>query len=104
MECSRRNFMRFAVTVLAAVGVAVAVAQAGRAEEIRGPMAAVGEIKPVYSAVGRLPGRRLESVLMSPVAGTRGGTGWLLHSGTEQGDTCERTEATSGLRMMCVAW
>jgi hypothetical protein len=104
METSRRNFMRFAVTVLAAVGVAVMVAQAGRAEEIRARMSAVGETQPVYSAVGRLPGRRLESVLTSPVAGTSRGTGWLLHSGTEQRDTCERTDATSGLRMMCVAW
>jgi len=104
MEASRRNLKRFAVTVLAAVGAAVVVAQVGRAEEIRAPMAAVGETKPVYSAVGRLPGRRLESVLTSPVAGTRPGTGWLLHSGTEQSDTCERTDATSGLRMMCVSW
>lgn len=67
-------------------------------------MAAVGESQPVYSAVGRLPGRRLESVLRNPVAGTMRGTGWLLHSGTEQRDTCERTDATAGLRMMCVAW
>ena len=96
--------MRFALTVLAAVGVAVAVAQAGRAEEMRVPMAAVGETQPVYSGVGRLPGRRLESVLTSPFSGTRRGTGWLLHSGTEQRDTCERTDATTGLRMMCVAW
>jgi hypothetical protein len=104
MEVSGRNLLRFAVTVLAAVGVAVVVAQAGRAEEIRGPMAAVGETQPIYGAVGRLPGRRLESVLTSPIAGTRRGTGWLLHSGTEQRDTCERTDATAGLRMMCVAW
>jgi len=104
MEASRRNFMRFAITVLAVVGVAVVIAQAGRAEEIRAPMSAVGETQPVYSSVGRLRGRRLESVLTSPVAGTRRGTGWLLHSGTEQRDTCERTDATSGLRVMCVAW
>jgi hypothetical protein len=103
MEFSRRNFMRATATILAAVGVAVAVAQAGRAQDVRAPMAAVGKTQPAYSAVGRLPGRRLESVLMSPVVGARG-TGWLLHSGTEQHDTCERTDATSGLRMMCVAW
>jgi hypothetical protein len=96
--------MRIAVTVLVAVGVAVVVVQLGRAEEIRAPMAAVGETQPVYSAVGRLPGRRFESVLMSPVAGTKRGTGWLLHSGTEQSDACERTDATAGLRMMCVGW
>jgi hypothetical protein len=104
MEASRRTFVQFAVTALAAIGVAVAVAQAGRAEEVRAPMAAVGETQPVYSAVGRLHGRRLESALTSPVAGTRRGTGWLLHSGTEPHDTCERTDAISGLRMMCVAW
>jgi hypothetical protein len=104
MEVNRRHFMRFAVTVLAAVGVAVVVAEAGRAAEIGPPMAAVSEAQPVYSAVGRLPGRRFESVLTSPVAATRPGAGWLLHSSTEQRDTCERTDATSGLRMMCVAW
>jgi hypothetical protein len=104
MEASRRNFMRFAVTVLAAVGLAVVVAEQGRAQDIEAPIAAVGESQPVYSAVGRLPGRGLESVLTSPGAGTRRGTGWLLHSGTEQRDTCARTDAVSGLRMMCVAW
>ena len=104
MYASRRTFIRFAVTVLAAVGAAVVVAQPGRAEEIRAPRAAVGETQPVYSGVGRLPGRRLESVLTSPIAGTSRGTGWLLHSGTEQSDTCQRIDATSGLRMMCVAW
>ena len=96
--------MWFAATVLAAVGIAVAVAQAGRAEEIGAPMPAVGKTQAVYSAVVRLPGRRLESVLTSPVVRTGRGTGWLLHSGTEQRDTCERTDATSGLRVMCVAW
>jgi hypothetical protein len=96
--------MRFAVTILVAVGAAVVVAQAGHAQDVRAPVPAVGESQPVYSAVGRLPGRRLESVLTSPVAGTTRGTGWLLHSGTEQRDTCERTDATAGLRMMCVAW
>ena len=104
MEASRRTIMRFAVTVVAAVGVAVVVAQAGRAAETSAPMAAVGDPQPVYNVVGRLPGRRLESVLMSPVAGTRRGTGWLVYSGTEQHDTCERTDAISGLRMACVAW
>lgn len=101
---ARRNFMRVAVTVLAAAGAAVVVAQRGRAEEIRAPMSAVGETQPVYSAVGRLHGRRLESALTSPVAKTKRGTGWLLHSGTEERDTCERTDATDGLRMVCVAW
>jgi hypothetical protein len=104
MEARRRNVMRFAVTALAVIGLAVVVAEAGRAEEIRAPMAVVGETQPVYRAVGRPPGRRLESVLTSSVAGTEPGTGWLLHSGTEQRDTCERTDATSGLRMMCMAW
>ena len=103
MEVGRQNFVRFAVTVLAALGAAVVVAEPGRAEEIGAPMAAVAKTQPVYSAVGRLPGRELESVLTRPVAGTRQGTGWLLHSGTER-DTCERTDAVSGLRMMCVAW
>jgi hypothetical protein len=104
MAVNRRHFMRFAVTVLAALGVAVAVAEAGRAAEVGPLMAAVSEAHPVYNAVGRLPGRRLESVLTSPVAGTRPGSGWLLHSSTEQHDTCERADATSGLRMVCVAW
>jgi hypothetical protein len=48
-------------------------------------------------------GRGLESVLTNPVLGPRQGTGWLLHSGTEH-DTCERPDAVSGLRVMCVAW
>lgn len=96
--------MRWAVTAVAAVGVAVIGAQEGSAKEIGVPMVAVGETRPVYSAVGQLPGRRLESVLTNPLAGTSRGTGWLLHSATEQTDTCERTDATSGLRMVCVAW
>jgi hypothetical protein len=108
MEADRRNFRRFALTVLVLVAVGVAVvgvAQAGRAAEIKAPVVAVGETQPVYSAsaVGQLPGRRLESALTSPVAGTRG-TGWLLHSGTEQRDLCTRTDATSGARMVCMAW
>lgn len=104
METQRPNLIRFVATVLTAVGVAVVIAQAGRAEEMRTPMAPVGESQPLYSGVGRLPGRRLESVLTSPVEGTSRGTGWLLHSATEQRDACERADATSGMRMMCLAW
>lgn len=100
----RQNFIRFVIAVLAAVGLAVVVAEPGRAEDIEAPLGAVGDTQPVYSTLGRLPGRGLESVLTSPGAGTRRGTGWLLHSGTEQRDTCARTDAVSGLRMMCVAW
>lgn len=100
----KQTVIRFVVTVLAVLGVAIVVAQAGRAEEVRAPVAPVGQTQPVFSAVGRLYGRRLDSALTSAAPGTTRGTGWLLHSGTGQRDACERTDATSGLRMMCVAW
>ena len=100
----RHTVVRLVVTVLAVVGIAVVLAHAGRAEEVKAPMAPVGETQPVFSSGGGRYGRRLDSVLTSPAPGTRRGTGWLLHTGTGPHDACERTDATSGLRMMCVDW
>jgi len=103
-----RSFMRSAVAVLAAVGMLIVFANGARAEEATMRTAAGGETASAFVAlVGRpLPGARVESVLTSPrdaVAGTKRGSGWLLHYGTER-DNCARADATSGLRMMCVAW
>ena len=102
-----RGFMRFVVAVLVAVGAAAVIAVAARAEEVSVPVAAVRESHPVYSAAAPLPGRRVESVLTSrrsALTSAKSGTGWLLHSGTQQRDTCDRADATPGLRMMCVSW
>jgi hypothetical protein len=103
-----RNFMRSVVAVLAAVGVLIVIVNAARAEEVKAPIAAAGKTEPAYVAPlgGALPGAHVESVLTDlrgAVAGTRRGTGWLLHYGTED-DTCARADATSGSRVMCVAW
>jgi len=101
-----RRLMWFAAMVLVAGELAVAVAWAAGPEELKPPMTVGGEHQAVYSAAVRGPGRGVDSVLTNPrgaVTGTKG-TGWLLHSGTQQHDTCERVDATSGLRMVCVAW
>ena len=103
-----RNFVRFVVAALAAVGVVIAAVNAARAEEVNAPIAAGGETAPAYVALAGqpLPGARVESVLTGSrgaVAGTKRGSGWLLHYGTER-DSCARADATSGLRMTCVAW
>ena len=102
-----RGFMRFAVTVVAAVGMVIVVLGAARAEDVGAPLAAWGKAAvPVYAAEQPLPGARVESVLTDPrgaVTGKKPGTGWLLHYGTER-DNCARADATSGLRMTCVAW
>ena len=100
-----RRLMRLTGTVLVAVGVAVAVARTARAEQVRAPMIVGSENQPVYSAAVRPPGRQVDSVLTNlrgALTGTKG-TGWLVHSGTQQHDTCERADATSGLRVLCVA-
>lgn len=105
MEARMRRFMRFAVTVLAVVGVAAVVVQTARADEVKAPVkAAVGETRPIYR---RPPGRRVDSVVTNPrsvLTGPKRGTGWLVHSGTEKPDPCERADAVSGLRMMCMGW
>jgi hypothetical protein len=101
-----RRFGRFVVTVLAAVGVAIVVVNAARAEKVNAFIVGTGETAPAYEAVRPLPGARVESVLTDPrgaVVRAKRGTGWLLHYGTA-GDNCARADATSGLRMMCVAW
>ena len=100
-----RRRTRFAVAVLVSVCAAVAVARAAGPDERRAPVTVAAETQKAYSAAVRTRGRRVDSVLTNPrgaVAETKG-TGWLLHSGTPH-DTCERTDATSGLRMACLAW
>jgi len=102
-----RRLIRFVVTVLAAVGIVLVAANTVHAQEVNAPTAARGTAAVAYDVVGQpLLGARVESVLTDPhgaVAGTKRGTGWLLHYGTER-DTCTRPDATSRLRMMCVGW
>src|SRR5260221_8022796 len=99
------NFMRFAVTVVAAVGMAIVAVDAARAEEVNGPIAVWGPTAPAYAVERPLPGAHAESVLTDlrgTVSGAKRGTGWLLHYGTER-DNCASADAASGLRMICVA-
>jgi hypothetical protein len=101
------RFKKFVVTAVAAVGMALVVVSAARAEDLKPPKAAGPKIPLVY-AVEQPPavGARVESVMMDPrraTTGTKEGTGWLLHYGTRR-DNCARADATFGLRMMCVAW
>lgn len=103
-----RRFMRFMVTVLAAVGIVMVVANSARADEVNAPANARGKAAVAYGVAAQpLSGARVESVLTEnphgTVAGTKRGTGWLLHYGTER-DPCTRPDATSRLRMMCVGW
>jgi len=99
-----RRLTRFAITVVSVCAVVAAARVAGAVEGKALATIAV-ETEPVYSAVVRPPGRRVESVLTNPRGAVVGkkGTGWLLHSGTPH-DTCERPDASSGLRMVCLAW
>lgn len=103
-----RSFKRSVIALLAAVGLLIVVVNAARAEEAKMPKTAGGETASDYVArVGRpLPGARVESVLTDPrraMARAKREPGWLLHYGTDR-DNCARADATSGLRMMCVAW
>lgn len=104
-----RSFnMRLVVAVLAAVLVVIVGVDAARAEKVNAPIAVADKTAPAYVAPfgGPLPAAHVESVLMDPrgsLAGTKQGTGWLLHYGTEH-DSCARADATSGLRAMCVTW
>ena len=98
--------MRCTVTVLIAVGVALAVGRMAGAEEVKAPITVGTGSRPVYSAAVQPPGRRVDSVLTDPrdaLTSTKG-TGWLLHSGKKHHDTCERADVTFGLRMVCVGW
>jgi len=100
-----RRLTRFTVAVLMAVCAAVAVARAAGAAERKAGVIVAAETQPVLSAAVPPPGRQVDSVLKTPrdaVAGQKG-TGWLLHSGAPH-DACERADATSGLRMACLAW
>jgi len=100
------RFKKFVVTAVAAVGMALVVVIAARAEGPKPPKATGRKTRPVYAVEQPLPGARVESVIMDPhraIIGTERGTGWLLHYGTKR-DNCARADVTSGLRMMCVAW
>lgn len=102
-----RHLMRFGVTVLAAVGIAAVMICVARAEEVTGAPAATSTTQQVFGATGAVSGRRVESVLSNPraaVTAAKPGTGWLLHSGTPQRDTCDNADATYGLRVLCVGW
>ena len=100
------RFKGFAVTVMVGVGmvlIAVAVARAGDLKPVK---VAGRKTPPVYTVEQPLPGPRMESILTdtrSAAAAMKEGTGWLVHYGTKR-DNCARADATSGLRVMCVAW
>ncbi len=101
-----RSLIRFVVTVTATVGIGILVASGVRAGEVKLPKAAESKRPVVYSVERPVPGARVEGVLIDPrraVTGTKQGTGWLLHYGTQR-DNCARPDVTSGLRMLCVAW
>jgi len=100
------NGMRLfaAVVVLSAL---ISQPQPLRAEDQPTPGAVRGDAQSAYTTTGALPGARVESVLTDPKGAattTTPGTGWLLHAGPREKDTCDEIDATSGLRMMCVAW
>jgi hypothetical protein len=99
--------MRTALAIVVPLCVLTLLAPAVRADDAHAARATLGEAQPVYGVAGRLTGRRVESVLTGrrgPTAAAQPGTGWLLHAGTQQRGTCDRADATSGLRMMCVGW
>jgi len=100
------RFKRSMVTLLLAVAVVCSAITAAGANEVAGDAQSPARENPRSYAVGRpLRGPRVESVLTNPraaVTSPRRGTGWLVHYGTE-GDACTREDATSGLRLMCVA-
>ena len=101
-----RTLIRFVVTAIVTVGMGIVVANEARARDVKLPKAAESKSSMVYAVERPLPGARVESILTDPrsvVTDTKQGTGWLLHYGTNQ-DNCARAEATSGLRMMCMAW
>ncbi len=100
--------MRSVVTVLGAVALLTLVVSAARADEANMSASVRRKTTSAHVAlVGHPPsGARVESVLTGPrgaMARTKRGSGWLLHYGTER-DNCARADATSGLRIMCVAW
>lgn len=101
-----RSLIRFVVTVTAAVAMGIVVANGARAGEVKLPKGAESKSPVVYAVERPVPGARVESILSDPrsvVTGTKQGSGWLLHYGTKH-DNCALADATSGLRMMCVAW
>jgi hypothetical protein len=78
-----------------------------RADDQPTPGAGRGDARSAYTTTGQLPGSRVESVLTDPrgaVTTATPGTGWLLHAGPREHDTCDEIDATPGLRMMCVGW
>jgi len=92
-------------TVLVAGVVLASAAQPAGAEEGKAPVTVRHSKQAAFSTAAGPPGRQVESVLTDPrgaMTATKG-NGWLLHSGKRH-DTCERSDATSGLRMMCLAW
>ncbi len=101
-----RSLVRFVVTIMATVGMGIVIANGARAAEVKRPKAAESKSPVVYATERPLPGARVESILADPgsvVTGTKQGSAWLLHYGTKR-DNCARADATSGLRMMCLAW
>jgi len=98
--------MRFTVIILA-LNLLIVAAPAIRADDLPAPPGTPGATRPVYTTTGRLKRRHIESVLTDPrsaMTGAKQGTDWLLHSGTQQRDTCDSPDATYGLRMLCVGW
>jgi len=99
--------MRIALAIVMPLCLLTLLAPAVRADDAHAARATLGGSQPVYGVTGLLTGRRVESVLTDPrgsAGAAQPGTGWLLHAGTQQRDTCDRADATYGLRMMCVGW
>jgi len=98
--------MRFLAAVVGLISL-IPPPQPLHAEDQPTPGAVRGAAQSAYTATGQLPGSRVESVLTDvkgAVTTATPGTGWLLHSGPREKDTCDEIDATPGLRMMCVAW
>lgn len=98
--------MRFLAAVLI-LSALVPPLQPLRADDQPTPGAVHSDVQSTYTTTGHLPGARLESVLTDPqgaLTTATPGTGWLLHAGPREQDTCDAVDATPGLRMMCVGW
>lgn len=99
--------MRFFLAAVVVLSAFILPPQLLRAADQPTPGAGRGAAQSSYTTTGRLPGARVESVLSDPqgaVLTVTPGTGWLLHAGPREKDTCDEIDATPGLRMMCVGW
>jgi len=96
-----------AILTALAIGFLIVSEQPLRAAELPTPDVKPDTTRSTYNATGRLPRRRVESVLMSPrsrVTDSQRGSDWLLHSRTQERDPCDSPDATAGLRLLCLGW